>query len=51
MAIFTDCATLTAGPDFNIQASGDVTLRALDGVILGDGFSIEIGGSLKVEIP
>ena len=51
VAVFTACVSLTAGPDFNIQPTGDVTLRALQTVILGNGFSVEDGGELTIGTP
>jgi uncharacterized repeat protein (TIGR01451 family) len=50
VAVFDACVTLTAGPSFNIQDTGIVTLRSLGSVILRDGFSVESGGTLTVSI-
>lgn len=49
--VFNACVTLTAGPSFNIQPTGIVTLRAFGSVILANGFSVETGGRLTLEIP
>ena len=51
IADFNACVTLTAGPSFNIQNTGHVTLRALTSVILANGFSVETDGKLKIETP
>lgn len=47
---FEACRTLTAGSGFGVGATGDVALRAGEKVILEDGFSVESGGSLTIEI-
>lgn len=51
VAVFNACISLTAGPDFNVQATGDVTLRAFGGVILDGVFSVQNGGRLRIEAP
>jgi uncharacterized repeat protein (TIGR01451 family) len=48
VASFNACLTLTAGPSFNIQDTGIVSLRSLGSVILTNGFSVETGGRLTV---
>lgn len=49
-AVFDACVTLTAGPSFNVQETGVVTLRSLGSVILRNGFSVETGGSLTISL-
>jgi glucose/arabinose dehydrogenase len=44
------CDTLTAAPDVVVETGGDLTLRAGTRIILGDGFQVESGGSLVLEI-
>lgn len=48
---FSACRTITAGNNFVIAPSGDVTLHAVDWVALGPGFKISSGGQLKVVVP
>lgn len=47
---FQACNTITAGPTFEISASGNVTLRSGAKVILDDGVSVLAGATLVVEI-
>ena len=44
------CDTLTAAPDVVVETGGDLTLRAGTRIVLGDGFQVESGGSLVLEI-
>jgi hypothetical protein len=48
--LFEACQTLETADGFDIAATGDVKLRAGDSVVLGDGFSVQAGGRLRVEI-
>lgn len=49
--IFEACHTITAGTDFVVGPSGNVTLHAMDWVALRPGFKISVGGQLKVVVP
>jgi uncharacterized repeat protein (TIGR01451 family) len=49
-AMFEACQTLTAGPALTVTATGELTLRAGHRVVFTDGFSVEPGGQLVVEI-
>jgi PKD repeat protein len=49
--IFSACHTLTAGTNFVIGSGGNVTFHAVDQVALGPGFSVSLGGQLKVVVP
>ncbi|MCG8634149.1 MAG: chitobiase/beta-hexosaminidase C-terminal domain-containing protein [Desulfobacterales bacterium] len=42
--------TLNAGPDFNMSAGSDVTLRSSGGIVLEPGFFAETGSTLFAEI-
>ena len=44
--VFESCATLHAGPDLTVAATGEVTLRAADRIVFYDGFHVEAGGRL-----
>jgi hypothetical protein len=44
------CHWITAGPGLVVGATGELTLRAGRGVALSDGFQVETGGRLTVEI-
>ena len=44
------CDTLTAAPEVVVETGGDLTLRAGTRIVLGDGFQVESGGSLVLEI-
>lgn len=48
---FSACRTITAGTDFVIAPSGNVTLHAVESVALRPGFKISSGGQLKVVVP
>lgn len=48
--LFAAAETLTAGPDFVIGATGDVTFLAGVKIVLQDGFSVEEGAALLCEI-
>ena len=47
---FRACATITAGPAFTVQPTGDLTFRAGSTIVLEDGFSVGSGGSFTAEI-
>lgn len=47
--VFEACNSITAGPAFLVEASGEVTFRAAGFVALRDGFSVTAGGVLVVE--
>jgi hypothetical protein len=47
---FEATETLAAGGTFGVEAPGDVTLRAGEGVILTNGFFVEAGATLTIEI-
>jgi hypothetical protein len=49
--LFSACRTITASTDFVIAPGGNVTLHAGDWVALGSGFSVSLGGQLKVVVP
>jgi adhesin HecA-like repeat protein len=44
------CDTLTAGPDVTVASGGNLTLRAGTRIVLQDGFHVESGGALALEI-
>ena len=48
--VFESCATLHAGPDLTVAATGEVTLRAADRIVFYDGFHVETGGRLDADI-
>ena len=48
--VFESCATLHAGPDLTVAATGEVTLRAADRIVFYDGFHVEAGGRLDADI-
>ena len=51
MELFEVCISITAQNSYTVVGpSGDLTLRAGVGVILGNGFSVTTGGKLTVEI-
>lgn len=43
VAIFEACDTLTAADGFRVSAPGEVTFRAGNRIVLGDGFSVDAG--------
>lgn len=47
---FTACDVLTAGPDFRVIASGDLTFRAGARIVLRDGFSVAAGARFRAVI-
>jgi hypothetical protein len=47
---FEGCDTLTAHDDFVVTATGDATLTAGTKVILDNGFSVEAGGTLELQV-
>jgi PKD repeat protein len=47
---FEACSTIETGEGFGIEASGDVLFRAGDSVVLGNGFGMAEGASLRVLI-
>lgn len=49
--LFEACRSITAGNNFVISSSGNVTLHAVDWVALGPGFRVSSGGQLKVVVP
>jgi hypothetical protein len=49
-AVFEACQTLTAGPALTVTATGELTLRAGLRVVLTDGFVVQPGGSLVVQV-
>ncbi len=44
------CESIAVGPSYEIQATGDVTLRARAAIHLGDGFDLRPGGRLAAVI-
>ena len=44
------CNSITAGPDYTIQAPGDVTLTAGSSIALGNGFVVEAGAKFTAEL-
>jgi plastocyanin len=48
--IYEACFTITAGPNFVVSATGDLTLRAGQQIILRDGFAVDAGGVFTAEI-
>ena len=47
----TICNSITAGPNFRIAApGGDVTFRTRNSVILVNGFSVESGARLTIQL-
>jgi len=50
-AIYETCHALVAGTDFHVMApGGDVTFRAGERVILGDGFKVDSGASFRAVV-
>jgi hypothetical protein len=47
---YSSCGSITAGPDFQIVAPGDVELRAATFTVMRNGFSIGMGASFTAEI-
>ena len=47
---FEACQVLTAGAGFEVGATGEVTLRAGERVVLGEGFAMQPGGELAIEL-
>jgi len=47
---FTACDVLTAGPDFQVIASGDLTFRAGARIVLRNGFSVGAGARFRAVI-
>lgn len=50
VAVFEACSSIAVGPDFAVGAAGDLVLRAGSEVVLRNGFLVETGGKLSVEI-
>ncbi len=50
-AIYDACGTLTAGDAYAVGATGNVTLRSYQRVVLTDGFRVLDGGRLTVVAP
>ena len=48
--VYTACHEISAGPDFEVAATGDVTMDAVM-VVLNEGFSVADGGRLTVVNP
>lgn len=48
--VFRACQGLVAGPDFTVESTGEAIFRAGESVVLRDGFVVETGGALRVEI-
>jgi RHS repeat-associated protein len=46
--VHASCATLAAGPDVTVAATGDLDLTAATRVVIKDGFAVENGGRLAV---
>lgn len=44
------CETITARNNYAVAGSGELTVRARDQIVLGDGTSIQPGGELRVDI-
>ena len=44
------CGSIDVGPSYEIQANGDVTLRARDAIRLDDGFDLRPGGRFAAVI-
>lgn len=47
---FRACQTITAGNDYRVTGTGDLTYRAGQRIVLADGFRVESGGSFVAEI-
>jgi hypothetical protein len=47
---FEACTSITAGNDFQVLSTGNVTFRAGESVFLENGFSVATGGAFTVEI-
>lgn len=47
---FRACQTITAGSDFVVAGSGDLTFRAGESIVITSGFSVQSGGSFTAEI-
>lgn len=50
LQFFRACQTITAGDAYRVTASGELTFRAGDRIVLADGFSVETGGNFTAEI-
>jgi outer membrane protein assembly factor BamB len=48
--LFEACTTITAGNGLDVTGTADVTLRAGQSVVLTNGFALEAGASLTVDI-
>ena len=48
--VYEACATVTAGNGFQVDATGDVTFRAGQKIVLGDGFSVAGGGTFRAVV-
>ncbi len=48
--VYQACTSITAGDGFHLLAPADVTFRAGSHVVLGNGFSVGNGATLKIEI-
>lgn len=44
------CGTITAGGTYHVTGTGDVTMISRERVVLTDGFRVESGGTLAVEV-
>ena len=42
------CVSITVGPAYTVESTGDLTLRAGTSIELGDGFAVEAGGTLTL---
>jgi len=49
-AVFEACSSITANSGIEVTPSGELTLRAGERVVLGDGFSVASGGTFRAEI-
>ncbi len=50
VAFHEACQTITAGPLYRVTESGQVTLRAGGKVILQNGFTVDTGGGLVIDV-
>ena len=42
------CVSITVGPAYTVDVTGDLTLRAGESIQMGSGFSVQLGGRLSV---
>ena len=42
------CVSITAGPAYAVDTTGNLTLRAGSSIEMGSGFSVELGGTLRL---